>query len=190
MNRPADLDAVGRARVGGEPKAIAFDPAMHPGMAYRLYSMGRTHADVAAAIGIPASKLDVWMEMYPEMYEVRGKALERDAEILKSIEDHAMGEKGADGRYAGGNASLLRFLGETRLGMVKAERAGRKEEDRFDGMTPDQVARRIETRARAVGAERIAYVHPDCGLRVLPRPVADGKLRALAAGRDRYLGRA
>lgn len=55
--------------------------------------------------------------------------------------------------------------------------------------TPDQVARRIETLARAVGAERIAYVHPDCGLRVLPRPVADGKLRALAAGRDRYLGR-
>lgn len=54
--------------------------------------------------------------------------------------------------------------------------------------TPDQVARRIEALARAVGAERIAYVHPDCGLRVLPRPVADGKLRALAAGRDRYLG--
>ena len=56
--------------------------------------------------------------------------------------------------------------------------------------TPDQVARRIEALARAVGADRIAYVHPDCGLRVLPRPVADGKLRALAAGRDRYLGRA
>ena len=56
--------------------------------------------------------------------------------------------------------------------------------------TPDVVARRIEALARTVGAERIAYLHPDCGLRVLPRPVADGKLRALAAGRDRYLGRA
>lgn len=56
--------------------------------------------------------------------------------------------------------------------------------------TPDQVARRIEALASAVGAERIAYLHPDCGLRVLPRPVADGKLRALAAGRDRYLGTA
>lgn len=55
--------------------------------------------------------------------------------------------------------------------------------------TPDLVARRIEALARTVGAERIAYLHPDCGLRVLPRPAADGKLRALAAGRDRFLGR-
>ena len=53
---------------------------------------------------------------------------------------------------------------------------------------PDLVARRIEALARRVGAERIAYLHPDCGLRVLPRTVADGKLRALVAGRDRFLG--
>ncbi|MCY4374162.1 MAG: hypothetical protein OXC31_10355, partial [Spirochaetaceae bacterium] len=55
--------------------------------------------------------------------------------------------------------------------------------------TPEQVARRIEALARRLGAERIAYLHPDCGLRVLPRPVADGKLRALVSGRDRFLGR-
>ena len=54
--------------------------------------------------------------------------------------------------------------------------------------TPDQVARRIEALAQVVGAERIAYLHPDCGLRMLPRPVADAKLRALVAGRDRFLG--
>ena len=55
--------------------------------------------------------------------------------------------------------------------------------------TPDLVARRIEALARCVGAERIAYLHPDCGLRMLPRAVADGKLRALVAGRDRFLGK-
>ena len=54
--------------------------------------------------------------------------------------------------------------------------------------TPDLVARRIEALARTVGAERIGYLHPDCGLRVLPRAVADGKLRALVAGRDQFLG--
>ena len=53
---------------------------------------------------------------------------------------------------------------------------------------PDLVARRIEALARTVGAERIGYLHPDCGLRVLPRTVADGKLRALVAGRDQFLG--
>lgn len=55
--------------------------------------------------------------------------------------------------------------------------------------TPDVVAHRIEQAAGDLGgAERIAYVHPDCGFWVLPRSVADGKITALVAGRDRYLG--
>jgi 5-methyltetrahydropteroyltriglutamate--homocysteine methyltransferase len=52
----------------------------------------------------------------------------------------------------------------------------------------DEVARRIENIAKLLGAERLAYVHPDCGLQALPRPVADGKLRALVAGRQLYGG--
>ncbi|MCC7491380.1 MAG: cobalamin-independent methionine synthase II family protein [Fimbriimonadaceae bacterium] len=55
--------------------------------------------------------------------------------------------------------------------------------------TADTVARRIEAAARVVGAERIRYVHPDCGFWMLQRNVADGKMRALVAGRDRWLGR-
>ena len=54
---------------------------------------------------------------------------------------------------------------------------------------PDMVARRIEQLAQTLGEQRIAYVNPDCGLGVLPRGVADGKLRALVGGRDRFLGR-
>lgn len=53
---------------------------------------------------------------------------------------------------------------------------------------PDTVARRIEAFASSVGAERLAYVHPDCGLRMLPPEVASGKLRALVAARDLFLG--
>ena len=53
---------------------------------------------------------------------------------------------------------------------------------------PDVVARRIEILARRVKVERIAYLHPDCGLRMLPPPIAFSKLRALVAGRDRFLG--
>ena len=53
--------------------------------------------------------------------------------------------------------------------------------------TPDQVARRIEQIAKWIGEARIAYVNPDCGLRMLPREVAVGKLKALAAGRNLYL---
>ncbi len=54
----------------------------------------------------------------------------------------------------------------------------------------DEVAGAIETAARLVGGvDRIHYVHPDCGFWMLQRSVADRKLEALVAGRDRFLGR-
>jgi 5-methyltetrahydropteroyltriglutamate--homocysteine methyltransferase len=52
--------------------------------------------------------------------------------------------------------------------------------------TPDRVARRIERAARCLGRERIEFVHPDWGLWMLPRGVADAKLQALVAGRDLF----
>jgi len=53
----------------------------------------------------------------------------------------------------------------------------------------DEVARRIDAAAKVAGAERIRYVHPDCGFWMLQRSVADRKMQALVAGRDRWLGR-
>ncbi len=50
------------------------------------------------------------------------------------------------------------------------------------------VARRIQRVADVVGQDRIAYVHPDCGLWTLPRDVADAKLGALVQGRNEFLG--
>jgi 5-methyltetrahydropteroyltriglutamate--homocysteine methyltransferase len=54
---------------------------------------------------------------------------------------------------------------------------------------PDTVARRIETAAEALGRDRIAYVHPDCGFWMLKRSVADAKMRALVQGRELFEGR-
>ncbi|OGO28018.1 MAG: hypothetical protein A2Z16_06595 [Chloroflexi bacterium RBG_16_54_18] len=55
--------------------------------------------------------------------------------------------------------------------------------------TPEQVAGRIQRAAQLLGAARLRYVHPDCGFWMLPRSVADGKMRALVQGRDLYLGK-
>ena len=54
--------------------------------------------------------------------------------------------------------------------------------------SPEDVARAIERAEKTLGKGRIKYVHPDCGFWMLPRNVVDGKIRALAAGRDLYLG--
>jgi 5-methyltetrahydropteroyltriglutamate--homocysteine methyltransferase len=56
--------------------------------------------------------------------------------------------------------------------------------------TPDAIARSIERTAGLIGEGRIRYVHPDCGFWMLKRNIADGKIRALVEGRDRYEGRA
>lgn len=55
--------------------------------------------------------------------------------------------------------------------------------------TPDEIAGRIEKAVNAVGDGRIRWVHPDCGFWMLKRSIADRKVAALVAGRDRFLGR-
>src|SRR6516162_8883228 len=52
--------------------------------------------------------------------------------------------------------------------------------------TPSEVARRIEQAVKVLGAERIKWVHPDCGFWMVLRSVADRKMRALVEGRDLY----
>jgi 5-methyltetrahydropteroyltriglutamate--homocysteine methyltransferase len=53
----------------------------------------------------------------------------------------------------------------------------------------DEVARAIERADKVLGAGRVRYIHPDCGFWMLKRNMADGKIRALPAGRDLYEGR-
>lgn len=55
--------------------------------------------------------------------------------------------------------------------------------------TAEEIARDIERLVGILGEGRLAYVHPDCGFWMLPRSIADSKIRALVAGRDLYLGR-
>lgn len=55
--------------------------------------------------------------------------------------------------------------------------------------SPDLIASRLEHAAKVLGVERIPYVHPDCGFWMLQRSVADGKMKALVAGRDKFEGK-
>jgi 5-methyltetrahydropteroyltriglutamate--homocysteine methyltransferase len=55
--------------------------------------------------------------------------------------------------------------------------------------TADEIAARIEAVEKKVGADRVRWVHPDCGFWMLKRSVADRKIEALVRGRDKYLGR-
>jgi 5-methyltetrahydropteroyltriglutamate--homocysteine methyltransferase len=54
--------------------------------------------------------------------------------------------------------------------------------------TAETIARSIERAEKLLGPGRVRYVHPDCGFWMLKRGIADGKIRALVAGRDLYEG--
>lgn len=54
--------------------------------------------------------------------------------------------------------------------------------------TPDEIAARIEQAEKILGKNRVTWVHPDCGFWMLKRSVADRKMAALTAGRNKYLG--
>lgn len=55
--------------------------------------------------------------------------------------------------------------------------------------TPEEIARTLERAERILGEGRIGWIHPDCGLWMLKRSIADRKMASLAQGRDLYLGR-
>jgi 5-methyltetrahydropteroyltriglutamate--homocysteine methyltransferase len=52
-----------------------------------------------------------------------------------------------------------------------------------------EIARAIERAEKLLGRGRGKYIHPDCGFWRLKRNMADGKIRALVAGRDLFEGR-
>ena len=55
--------------------------------------------------------------------------------------------------------------------------------------TADQIASALERAETVLGEVRVTYINPDCGFWMLPRAIADGKIRALVEGRDLYEGR-
>lgn len=53
----------------------------------------------------------------------------------------------------------------------------------------DLIAERLDHAVKVLGPGRVHYIHPDCGFWMLQRSVADGKMRALVAGRNLFEGR-
>jgi 5-methyltetrahydropteroyltriglutamate--homocysteine methyltransferase len=119
------------------------------------------------------------------------------------------GNYGGQTIQSGSWTALLPFLNSLRTGHVVLEMARRPQEDletlrhirpeialgigvidikvnRVE--TPDEIARFLEAACTVAGEGRIRFVHPDCGFWMLHRSVADRKMVALAAGRDRFLG--
>ena len=134
--------------------------------------------------------------------------------VLKSVKGKAavhlcFGNYGGQSIQKGGWAKLIDYLNALKVDHIVMENAHRPPEElavfkdlrkdigfglgvvdikRTEIESPSQIARAIESAEKTLGKGRVKYIHPDCGFWMLPRNIADGKIRALPAGRDLYLG--
>ncbi len=153
---------------------------------------------------------------HPEEWEWAAAAINRvldaarEAGALPAVH-LCFGNYGGQSVQRGGWARLMRYLNALRADHIVMENAHRPAEElaAFRDLRPeigvglgvvdiksteiesaDAIARAIARAETLLGRDRVRYVHPDCGFWMLKRSIADGKIRALVEGRDRYEGRA
>jgi len=147
----------------------------------------------------------------PDEWEWAAAALNRVLDAVKTVPAAHLcfGNYGGQSIQRGGWDKLMRYLNALRADHIVMETAHRPAEELavFRELrpeiglglgvidvkatqieSPDAIARTIERAETLLGPGRIKYVHPDCGLWMLKRSIADGKIRALVAGRDLYEG--
>ena len=148
----------------------------------------------------------------PDEWEWAAAAINRvlDAVGTTPAVHLCFGNYGGQSPQRGTWAKLMRYLNALHVDHVVLECAHRPPEElavfkdlrpeigmglgvvdikRTEVESADSIARAIEAAERAIGAGRVKYIHPDCGFWMLKRSIADGKIRALAQGRDLYEGR-
>jgi len=148
----------------------------------------------------------------PEEWEWAAAAINRvlDAVKTKPAVHLCFGNYGGQSIQKGTWGQLMKYLNALHVDHVVMECAHRPSEElavfkelrpeigmglgvvdikRTEIESADAVAHAIEAAERVIGAGRVRYIHPDCGFWMLKRTIADGKIRALVAGRDLYEGR-
>ena len=148
----------------------------------------------------------------PDEWEWAAAAINRvlDAVRTKAAVHLCFGNYGGQSVQRGAWAKLMNYLNALHVDHIVMECAHRPTEElavfrdlrpeigmglgvvdikRTEIESADAIARAIESAERTIGTGRVTYVHPDCGFWMLKRSIADGKIRALVAGRDLYEGR-
>jgi 5-methyltetrahydropteroyltriglutamate--homocysteine methyltransferase len=148
----------------------------------------------------------------PEEWTWAAEAMNRVLRAVKTTPavHLCFGNYGGQSIQKGGWGQLVKYLNTLHVDHIVMESAHRPAEelDVFKGLRPeigfglgvvdikqtvvesaDEIARAIERADKVLGPGRVKYIHPDCGFWMLKRGIADGKIRALARGRDLYEGR-
>jgi 5-methyltetrahydropteroyltriglutamate--homocysteine methyltransferase len=148
----------------------------------------------------------------PDEWRWAADAMNRVLDVVKTTAavHLCFGNYGGQTIQKGGWAKLIDYLNALHVDHIVMETAHRPPEElsAFRDLRPnigfglgvvdvkstviesaEAIARSIERAESLLGSDRIRYVHPDCGFWMLKRGIADGKMRALVAGRNLHEGR-
>lgn len=177
-------------------------------------AIGEALAEQVAHLDADVVQLDeANLPGHPEEWEWASAAINRVLDAVKTVPavHLCFGNYGGQTIQKGGWDKLIAYLNSLHVDHIVMENAHRPAEELavFRGLRPeigmglgvvdikstavesaDGIARAIERAEQMLGAGRVRYIHPDCGFWMLKRSIADAKIRALAAGRDLYEGRA
>jgi 5-methyltetrahydropteroyltriglutamate--homocysteine methyltransferase len=149
---------------------------------------------------------------HPDEWRWAAAAINRVLDAVRTVPSVHLcfGNYGGQSIQSGTWARLIDYLNALNVDHIVMETAHRPPDELgvFRGLRPEiglglgvvniktteiesaeQIARAIERAEATLGAGRVRYVHPDCGFWMLKRSIADGKIRALVAGRDLFEGR-
>ncbi|MDB5515062.1 MAG: methionine synthase [Tardiphaga sp.] len=148
----------------------------------------------------------------PEEWEWAADAMNRVLDAIPTVPavHLCFGNYGGQTIQKGGWGKLIDYLNKLHVDHIVMENAHRPADELavFKELRPEigfglgvvdikqtvvesaeAIARAIEHADKVLGTGRVKYIHPDCGFWMLKRGIADGKIRALALGRDLYEGR-
>ena len=183
---------------------------------FQQLTMAIADALAAQVPGLPCGCVQVDEANIPGNPEDGPLAAAAINRILDAVDDgtetavhFCFGNYGGQTIQSGGWKKLTDFLNELHCDHLVLELAHRPDDD-LDALkdvddrialglgvvdikvnhieSADEIARRIEKAESVLGDGRVRWIHPDCGFWMLKRSVADRKIAALAAGRDKYLG--
>ncbi len=186
----------------------------YPGLPELAHAIADVLAEQVRHIDTAIVQLDeANLPGHPEEWEWAASALNRVLDAVRGLASVHLcfGNYGGQTVQRGTWANLVKYLNAIHADHVVLEAAHRPADELviFKDVRPelglglgvvdiktnevesaDHIARQIECVERLIGPGRVRYVHPDCGLWMLHRSVADAKIAAVVRGRDLYAGRA
>ena len=151
LERASDI---AKARAPGEN--VHYDPDVHPGLVKRLTLCGHEPGVIAGLLGVGLPTFERWCENHADLAEmVAIGAMLRDAEVMESIYDQAIGYVDDRGRRRGANVTAAKFIIMNRFGWTdKLVQSPKHPHDPDREVSPEGLIRAAEELIRTLRVQQ------------------------------------